>query len=673
MGWKTEQIVNVDAFPPFVSGGSSQNPRTERIEGKSCMTASRFNIDVIDKYAYDIDETVEIQVEFYLRTKSTDIVLRYDKNGSISHGMKVTLPKMGDGNNWYVHKFTLDRARFAGRRIDRFSNGDFSIGPPDRSNLSYHPEISICGIDIKRSYTTLVPAAYGHLTLKIVDKFGNFSPARIGIYDQKNRMPLPSDEAIPIQYFSDLAKAVVLHKDFVPWPASNRHAFYVNGRYHAKLPVGKYTIVVGQGLEYRFSQTTFLIDEDENTVVDMKLMRWRDMPAEGWYSGDVHIHTGRAGVENDKNLRLQMHAEDLHVANLLQMGNINSTYYHQYSGGGISRSEEVPFSLVSGQEDPRSFRLGHTIHLNIRNEILNSKTYYLYHKVFEETQKQGGLGGYAHGGYGAGLALDLPFGLVDFIEVLQLNTLNVDSWFDTLNLGYKISPAAGTDYPYFYGDLPGSVRNYVKIGHPYSVQGWFDGLKKGHTFVTNGPMLEFSINGQGMGSDVQVANGDTLVIKAAAAINPDVGKLDRIELIQQGVVVSEVIADKNLEELHLQHTVSLKHGSWFMVRAQGKKSHSNDMNIVAISAPIYVYASGSGFCKPSEIPFILGEFQKQLQSALIRPVDDYIETEPWDSWEDRVKYWPSNKTLLANRIDKGSRKYDFILSLSDKQRCISDI
>ena len=50
-------------------------------------------------------------------------------------------------------------------------------------------------------------------------------------------------------------------------------------------------------------------------------------------------------------------------------------------------------------------------------------------------------------------------------------------------------------------------------------------------------MLEISINGQGMGSEVHVRSGGPLMIKAKASINPDIDALASLELIEQGEAV----------------------------------------------------------------------------------------------------------------------------------------
>ena len=59
-------------------------------------------------------------------------------------------------------------------------------------------------------------------------------------------------------------------------------------------------------------------------------------------------------------------AEDVHVGNLLEMGNIQNVYFKQPKAWGkASRFERDGHFIVSGQEAPRTGQFGHTIHFNI--------------------------------------------------------------------------------------------------------------------------------------------------------------------------------------------------------------------------------------------------------------------------------------------------------------------
>ncbi len=149
---------------------------------------------------------------------------------------------------------------------------------------------------------------------------------------------------------------------------------------------------------------------------------------------------------------------------------------------------------------------------------LPADRYFFYHEVFEESHRQGGVSGYAHYGRSfngrRGLVLDVPFDLVDFVEILQGGRLVTNNWYPFLNLGFKLNPSAGSDFPYFGPSLPGVERYYVELGGPFDPDAWYAAFKAGRVFVTNGPLLDFTINGQSMGSELRVSRGERLDVSA---------------------------------------------------------------------------------------------------------------------------------------------------------------
>lgn len=662
LDWRTEQISGVFSFLPI---NRPSHIRTETIEGRQCTTAPVFSVDVDDQYAHDIDELVTVEVEFYIRSTPKVIHLHYDKNADIA-GVETAEITDKKTNRFHRHVFTLERARFSGRRLDWFAiKGDFSITTPERS---FGKDITICNIVIKRSDEAPKATEYGRISLNVVDEFGRATPARVGLYNASGRMPLPDHSATPIKYYEDVSRSVSLPSDGrVAWPSNNRQVMYVNGNYQSKLPVGIYNIVIARGLEYAIQQESVVVDAGKETVVDIQLERWVNMIDKGWFSGDIHIHSNRNSTDDNKKMRLIAKAEDLNIANVLQMNNIGDFYFPQQDWG--EPYGELPYSLMAGLEGPRTNILGHTIQLNIDRPMYYPERYFLYDEVFNETHKQGGLTGYAHSGNAftrasecPGLALDLADELVDFIEVIQFGSENTKCWFSALNLGFKISPAGGTDFPYNEGIL-GGVRSYVNTGAPYSVQSWFDNLKAGKTFVTSGPMLSLTINGNDIGSDFTVDKGEQLVIQASASINPDIDFLDRIELIRQGDIIATEKAGSEATTLKINHQIKADGGGWFILRAQGKNKH-----IIALSAPIYIRTPDSGFCKPVAIPSLVKKLNQDMQSMLETSLEN--EFEPWDTYGLSSKYWSKNKALVQQRVNTAAKKYDHVLALSQVGRCV---
>ena len=263
---------------------------------------------------------------------------------------------------------SLPRARFAGRGesgSDLLIAGGSVFYP---GTADHNHRIVLCNIALERSYETPSEHANGTLDLKIVDESGVVVPARIGLYDARGRMPLPSSDALVVPFYGDLKRQIFLrdsHGKVTPWPHANRHIFYVDGRYRAKLPENDYQLVVSHGPEYRVSVQDIVIRAGRQAAVEIRLERFVNMPSQGWYSGDDHVHITRAERDNDSILTL-MRAEDIHVTNLLQMGNPANPYFLQYAFGERGRySLDNPakrhYGLVPGVEDPRTALRGHTV------------------------------------------------------------------------------------------------------------------------------------------------------------------------------------------------------------------------------------------------------------------------------------------------------------------------
>ena len=97
-------------------------------------------------------------------------------------------------------------------------------------------------------------------------------------------------------------------------------------------------------------------------------------------------------------------AEDIHVSNLLELGNIVTTHYRQPAWGVGGRFIRDGHMIASGQEDPRTAQRGHTIHLNLQRPVhLPADRYFFYHEVFEESHRQGGVSGGLYGSLNTGL------------------------------------------------------------------------------------------------------------------------------------------------------------------------------------------------------------------------------------------------------------------------------
>src|SRR5688572_15013310 len=100
--------------------------------------------------------------------------------------------------------------------------------------------------------------------------------------------------------------------------------FHARGHFQVTLPPARYTVEVVKGFEYqpvtKNLNLTFIELHDRTTTETITLKRLIDMPGQGWFSGDVHMHPNhREGglYMTPDDCQLLAAGEDIRVANLL--------------------------------------------------------------------------------------------------------------------------------------------------------------------------------------------------------------------------------------------------------------------------------------------------------------------------------------------------------------------
>lgn len=400
---------------------------------------------------------------------------------------------------------------------------------------------------------------------------------------------------------------------FISYPGMEPGHFWIcSGPFDMSLPPGDWKITILRGLEHLAVVDTVSIKAGITTRKSYQPKRWVHMADRGWYSGDDHVHAQIQSDADAERLLVWAQAEDTHVLNILEMGDHERTFFQQRAFGKPSRIRIKDTILVPGQEDPRIAHLGHTIALNIGERVRNTSHYYLHDWVYDTVKEHGGLYGYAHINRGLfnierDLSLNVPKGKVDFVEILQFHHLGTELYYHFLNLGEKMNASAGSDVP--WGGTVGEVRVYANLGQSaFSADAWFKALEEGKTFVTNGPMLEFSVNDSFPGDQINV-DQDTkrLRIKARAWGHADRLVPVRLEVVRLGEVIqtakqTEAVSD----ELILDFEIEAGPGCWLAARVYA------DNGSVAHTTPVYVKRPSLRFWKHAEVPALVERSLKSL-------------------------------------------------------------
>ncbi len=335
-----------------------------------------------------------------------------------------------------------------------------------------------------------------------------------------------------------------------------------------------------------------------------------------------------------------MAAEDIHVGNLLQMGDFHTRYFTQYAFGAAGRYQEGGRLLSSGQEDPRTPEIGHTISLGAAEavRVRPVDAYYAFDRTFDRVRTLGGVAGYAHQamtfhGY-RGMTLDVLRKKIDFVELLQFcapgGPLITTHYYHYLDLGFPLTALAGSDFPWCgrnkafgaaedEGARIGDARFYTHVDGPLTFDGWLRGVKAGQTFVTSGPMLDLRVDEALPGTTLERRDGETLHVVVEARGHATDVPLRDLELVVHGEVVKAVSAQEpgqSSERLRLTHDLRVgAHGLWIAARARGGPTQA------AHTTPVYVRANGTGFENPATAQRYL-----QLSESYLREIETELAT-----------------------------------------------
>ena len=143
-------------------------------------------------------------------------------------------------------------------------------------------------------------------------------------------------------------------------------------------------------------------------------------------------------------------------------------------------------------------------------------------------------------------------------------------------------------------------RTYVHIpqDEEFTHQSWCKHLAAGRSYLSSGPMLDFTVEGVRVGETVKLpAGGGTVEVEVRAE---SIFPMHTLEIVQQGKVVASTQEPKGARRLRLQARVRVDGHSWLAARVGGPGyseflSHwdlTGRRGIFAHTSPIYVACGG---------------------------------------------------------------------------------
>ncbi|MDE0316769.1 MAG: CehA/McbA family metallohydrolase [Candidatus Poribacteria bacterium] len=368
-----------------------------------------------------------------------------------------------------------------------------------------------------------VPAV--EVSLEVLDFDGKPTTASFIIRDQLNRV-YPS-------------RGRRLAPDFFFHNQIYRH----NGE-SVLLPPGKYSVEYTRGPEYQVKRKTINVPNAEKHQETFRLERWIHIAAEGWRSGDHHVHAaGCAHYESPtegvtpEDMMRHILGEDLNVGCVLSWG--PCWYFQKQFFNGKVHELSTDDYVMRYDVEVSGFPSSHAGHLSLLG--LTEDDYKGVERieewpswdlpVLQWAKEQGAVTGFSHSGWGLKVEgdelpnynmppfdgiganeyiVDVVHDAVDFISTVDTPAVwELNIWYHTLNCGYRTRISGETDFPCIYGERVGLGRIYVKMpAGALDFDAWVAGLRDGRSYVGDGKshLLDFIVGGVPVGE--KTSNGE---------------------------------------------------------------------------------------------------------------------------------------------------------------------
>ena len=404
--------------------------------------------------------------------------------------------------------------------------------------------------------------------------------------------------------------------------------FRCSGEFTKRLPAGPTRIRITRGLETKAINRGVTLLAGETMDLGFSLERVVNLRSRGWFAGDSHVHMlhgERTVPVSFDYVALTAKAEDLQYMCLAQAWNIDEPTPERLEAELARRSTPDCF-LTWNLEAPKNYYkgdagrcLGHCWNLGVRGrtpesrdviqmlmaasawDYESSKPTFANFESHQLIHDQGGVACYTHparwwmgpwggqGGYPkmdrmrvSNLAVELPLDTLlgptyDGLDLItgpgevEANAKAFQIWSLLLNHGYRIAATGSSDSCFDRpgGGVPGTPRTYTLVPGKFSLAKAARAIAAGRTFVTTGPLLIASLDGNPPGSEL-ASRAKTRVLSVEAwASGRSSGGLARIEVLRNGKAWRELMLETKPASVQTNFAILEHETSWYCVRVFG--------------------------------------------------------------------------------------------------------
>ena len=426
---------------------------------------------------------------------------------------------------------------------------------------------------------------------------------------------------------------------------------------------GEYSYEIERGPEFTQAAGSFTVGADARAKIEATLKRITDLAQEGWFGGDLHVHRPPGDIE------LLMQAEDLHIAPVMTWWNKQNLWAEQKKPAELLVNFDGNrfYHLMAGEDEREG---GALLYFNLDTPLpiaFAAREWPSPMKFLAMARER----------KGAWVDVEKPFwwdmpvwfasGQVDSVGLANNHMCRsimyeTEAWghardeqrlpaprgngfwtqeiyYHLLNCGLRVPPSAGSASGVLSNPV-GYNRVWVHCGPKLTWDAWWDGLRAGRSFVSNGPLLRVKANGEWPGHVFTAP--EAIEIELEAALDGR-DKMPTIEIIKNGKVERSVSLEEWRKNGGKLGKVNFAGSGWFLVRviADNEKTFR-----FASTAPFYVEVGDTKHrVSHASAQFFLDWVRERM--TRVKLTDEAQKEEVLSFHRDAEKFWQA-KVSQAN-------------------------
>jgi hypothetical protein len=372
---------------------------------------------------------------------------------------------------------------------------------------------------------------------------------------------------------------------------------YIDGTCEAQLPAGPVAVEVHKGPEYEPMRRVVTLGPGQISL-RLAVERWVDLRQEGWFAGDtrvLNLDPFAAGLEGA--------AEGLAVVNLLA--------YERPPAGETAAA--CPNLLAFSGKQAALPAQGCLVAVNTLNAhpVLGTVSLLNCHRVVyplrfgapgpddwsvadwcDQCHRKRGMVVWPdlprqHPGCPQGELLACALlGKVDAFEVSDVSDPEKGSlaaWYRLLGCGVRVSLVGGSGKD-SNAVAVGAVRTYAHLegGLQFGYGPWVEAASAGRTFVTAGPLVTLTADGQRPGAVITKQAGQRLRLMAEAR---SVTTFDHLEVLANGAVVAAANASGDRPSAVVEVELPVAESAWLAARCRAAAGVCAHTSAVYLEVP----------------------------------------------------------------------------------------